>query len=65
MKKTVVLFFMAIGFLTQAANAQIKQQINAISTLEVTDRIWVTVVPSDRNELERTGELADKVQAVF
>lgn len=65
MKKTVFLFFMAIGLFTQAVNGQIKQQINAISTLEVTDRIWVTVVPSDRNELEITGKLADKVEAVF
>lgn len=65
MKNTVVLFFMLIGLGVIGAKAQVNLQINEINTLEVTDRIWVTVVPSDRNELQIEGELADKVETII
>ncbi|MVZ60434.1 head GIN domain-containing protein [Sphingobacterium humi] len=65
MKRTGVLFLLWIGLAVQAVQGQIKQQLNPIKVLEVTDRLWVTVVPSDQNELQIEGELADKVEAVF
>ncbi|VTQ01619.1 GIN domain-containing protein [Sphingobacterium daejeonense] len=46
-------------------DAQIKQTINEFSVLEVTDRLWVSIVPSDRHEIEIKGDLADKVEAVY
>ena len=49
----------------QSVQAQIKQVINPVHELEVTDRLWVTVVPSDKNEMVIDGELADKVEAVL
>lgn len=64
MKIKYILLF-AVTFLVSSLHAQIKQTINEFSVLEVTDRLWVSVVPSDRHEIEISGELADKVEAVY
>jgi len=60
-KLVIVSVLVLIG---QTLQAQIKQVINPISELEVTDRLWVSIVPSDKNEMIIDGELADKVEAV-
>ncbi|WFB62331.1 DUF2807 domain-containing protein [Sphingobacterium sp. WM] len=64
MKMRYILLF-AVSLIVHSVHAQIKQSINEFSVLEVTDRLWVSVVPSDRHELEINGELADKVEAVY
>ncbi len=51
--------------LVHSVEAQIKQSVNEFSILEVTDRLWVSIVPSERQEMEINGELADKVEAVY
>jgi len=63
--KIKYIFLFAVTFLVHSLHAQVKQTINEFSVLEVTDRLWVSVVPSDRHEIEINGELADKVEAVY
>ncbi|MGH2622768.1 MAG: GIN domain-containing protein, partial [Sphingobacterium sp.] len=60
-----LLILSVVVFLGHSLQAQIKQVINPIQELEATDRLWVTVVPSDKNEMVIDGELADKVETVL
>ena len=64
MKMKYILLF-AVSMIFHSVQAQIKQSINEFSVLEVTDRLWVSVVPSDKHEIVINGELADKVEAVY
>ncbi|MCT1529887.1 MULTISPECIES: GIN domain-containing protein [Sphingobacterium] len=63
--KIKYILLIAVTFLVHTVDAQIKQTINEFSVLEVTDRLWVSIVPSDRHEIEIKGDLADKVEAVY
>jgi len=48
--KIKYILLIAVTFLVHTVDAQIKQTINEFSVLEVTDRLWVSIVPSDRHE---------------
>lgn len=59
------LIVLAFSFLSQIVLAQVDQTLPALQSLEVTDRLWVTLVPSDSNKIRIEGELADKVEMVI
>ncbi len=59
------LFVVALSLCAQFALAQIKQVIPEVTSLDITDRLWVTVIPSDSSQVEIKGELADKVEIII
>lgn len=63
--KSTLLLFLAVAFYYLPINAQIVRKINAVETLSVTDRLWVSVIPSDRNEVVIEGELAEQVELLL
>lgn len=63
--KIRAVFVLFLSICSHFAIAQIHQTIPEINHLEATDRIWVSLVPSDSNKITIEGELADKVEMVI
>lgn len=53
-----------IVFMIQSGFSQLSRNIRAVRELEVTDKINLVLVPSDRNEVVITGELANQVEII-
>ncbi|MGO1787435.1 MAG: GIN domain-containing protein [Sphingobacterium sp.] len=63
--KTIFLSTCLILLNSTLSLAQISRTVGEISALEITDRLLVSVVPSDRGEMMIEGEHADQVQVLF
>lgn len=63
--KTILISIVLILFNVMLSQGQISQSVGEIAELEVTDRLLVSIVPSNRGEMVIEGEQADKVQAIF
>ncbi|MFZ4261348.1 GIN domain-containing protein [Sphingobacterium sp. HJSM2_6] len=63
--KFTLLLLLAVTLFCQSVEAQIKRSINTVETLSVTDRLWVSVIPSDRNEVIIEGELSEQVELLL